>query len=82
LVQDQRNRGALQRPNPGHPEQLSLRDHRGLGVRAEALYLPDIHHISEYASAYRRPFEAIREWQEKKPELFVKNVRNHPGPDK
>ncbi len=39
------------------------------------------YHIPQRALGHKTPIEALRVWQEKKPELFVKNVRNHPGPD-
>ncbi len=39
------------------------------------------YHIPQRALGHKTPIEALRAWQEKKPELFVKNVRNHPGPD-
>ncbi|MGE3104768.1 MAG: DUF1851 domain-containing protein, partial [Lysobacterales bacterium] len=38
-------------------------------------------HIPQKALDHKTPFDAIRDWFEKHPELFVKNVRKHPGPD-
>ncbi len=40
------------------------------------------YHIPQRALGHKTPIEVLREWQEKNPELFVKNVRNHPGPDR
>ena len=39
------------------------------------------YHIPQRALGHKTPIEALRAWQEKKPELFVKNVRNHSDPD-
>jgi len=39
------------------------------------------YHIPQRALGHKTPIEALRAWQEKKPELFVKNVRNHLAPD-
>jgi hypothetical protein len=30
---------------------------------------------------HKTPVQALKDWQEKKPELFHKQVRNHTGPD-
>lgn len=38
-------------------------------------------HIPQKALDHKTPFDAIRDWFERHPELFVKNVRKHPGPD-
>ena len=30
---------------------------------------------------HEAPVQALKKWKMKAPDLFVKNVRNHPGPD-
>lgn len=40
------------------------------------------HHISQKALNHQPPIKAMKEWQEKRPELFHKRVVNHTGPDK
>lgn len=39
------------------------------------------HHIPQKALGHKTPIQALKDWQKKKPELFTKQVRNHPGPD-
>jgi hypothetical protein len=38
------------------------------------------HHIPQKALGHKTPVQALKAWQDKKPELFTKTVRNHPGP--
>lgn len=38
------------------------------------------HHIPQKALDHNTPFDAMREWQKKCPDLFVKKIRNHTGP--
>ena len=39
------------------------------------------HHIPQKALGHQAPISALKDWQAKRPELFHKQVRNHPGPD-
>lgn len=39
------------------------------------------HHLPQKALGHQAPVQAIKVWKMKAPDLFVKNVRNHPGPD-
>lgn len=39
------------------------------------------HHIPQKALNHQPPIEAMKGWQEKRPELFHKRVVNHAGPD-
>lgn len=39
------------------------------------------HHIPQKALNHHPPIEAMKGWQEKRPELFHKRVVNHAGPD-
>jgi transposase InsO family protein len=39
-------------------------------------------HIPQKALAHRAPLEALRKWQKEQPELFVRKIRNQPGPNK
>jgi hypothetical protein len=36
---------------------------------------------SQKALGHEAPVQALKKWKMKAPDLFVKNVRNHPGPD-
>ena len=38
-------------------------------------------HIPQKALGHKTPFDSLREWQQKQPELFVRNVRKLPGPN-
>ena len=40
------------------------------------------HHLPQKALGHEAPVQALKKWKMKAPDLFVKNVRNHPGPDK
>ena len=40
------------------------------------------HHIPQRALNHKSPIQALKAWQEKKPELFVKRVYEHTGLDK
>jgi len=40
------------------------------------------HHIPQRTLNHQIPIQAIQKWQNKKPELFVKNVYDHTGLDK
>ena len=39
------------------------------------------HHLPQKALGHEAPVQALKAWKMKVPDLFVKNVRNHPGPD-
>ncbi len=39
------------------------------------------HHIPQRALQHQTPIATLKEWQEKRPDLFYKNVINHTGPD-
>jgi transposase InsO family protein len=39
-------------------------------------------HIPQRALGHKTPVEALKSWQKSKPDLFHKQVRNHPGPNK
>ncbi|CAB5682767.1 Uncharacterised protein [Comamonas aquatica] len=39
------------------------------------------HHLPQKALGHEAPVQALKKWKMKAPDLFVKNVRNHPGPD-
>lgn len=39
-------------------------------------------HLPQKAIHHRSPIETMKDWQQHKPELFKKAVRNHPGPDR
>ncbi len=39
------------------------------------------HHLPQKALSHHCPMEAMKQWYAKKPELFLKKPRNHPGPD-
>lgn len=39
------------------------------------------HHIPQRALHHQTPIATMKEWQEKRPDLFYKNVINHAGPD-
>ncbi len=38
-------------------------------------------HIPQRALGHKTPVEALKDWQKSNPDLFHKQVRNHPGPD-
>lgn len=38
-------------------------------------------HIPQRALSHKTPIEALKSWQKDRPELFLKKVRNHAGPD-
>lgn len=38
-------------------------------------------HLPQKALGHDTPIQALKSWKMKSPELFLKNVRNHPGPD-
>jgi len=40
------------------------------------------HHISHQATGAKTPIQALKEWQQKKPDLFVKQVYDQTGPEK
>ncbi|GGX88076.1 IS481 family transposase [Litchfieldella qijiaojingensis] len=40
------------------------------------------HHIAQKALHHQSPIDAMKQWQEMRPDLFHKRVINHPGPDK
>lgn len=39
------------------------------------------HHLPQKALGHVAPVQALKSWKMKAPDLFVKNVCNHPGPD-
>jgi transposase InsO family protein len=39
------------------------------------------HHIPQKALGHKTPLDAMREWDKKEPDLFVRRIRNHTGPD-
>lgn len=39
------------------------------------------HHIPQKVLHQRTPIQALKGWQQSHPDLFVRQVRNHPGPD-
>ncbi len=39
------------------------------------------HHIPQRALGHRTPIDTLKAWQIERPDLFVKQVYNHPGPD-
>ena len=39
------------------------------------------HHLPQKALGHEVPVQTLKNWKIKAPDLFVKNVRNHPGPD-
>ena len=39
------------------------------------------HHIPQKALKHQAPISAMKDWQNRRPELFTKRVINHPGPD-
>ena len=39
------------------------------------------HHLPQKALGHVAPVQALKSWKMKVPDLLVKNVRNHPGPD-
>lgn len=39
------------------------------------------HYINQKALHHRTPIDAMKQWQQDRPELFWKRVINHPGPD-
>lgn len=40
------------------------------------------HHIQQKALHHQSPIVVMNEWQTKRPDLFIKRVVNHTGPDK
>jgi len=38
-------------------------------------------HLPQKNLVHQTPVKALKRWQTSHPHLFVKNVRNHPGPD-
>ena len=38
-------------------------------------------HLPQKALGHETPIQSLKKWKMKAPDLFVKNVRNHPGPD-
>jgi hypothetical protein len=38
-------------------------------------------HLPQKALGHEAPVQALKKWKMKVPDLFVKDVRNHPGPD-
>ncbi len=39
------------------------------------------HHIPQRVLEHKTPIQAMQEWQHKRPDIFVKQVRNQEGPD-
>ncbi|MEX0373741.1 IS481 family transposase, partial [Spiribacter sp. 196] len=39
------------------------------------------HHIPQRALNHRTPIQAMKDWQTTHPQLFIRQVRNHAGPD-
>lgn len=39
------------------------------------------HQIPQRSLSHKTPIDTLKEWQKKRPDLFKKQVRNHPGPD-
>jgi len=39
------------------------------------------HHIPQKALGQRTPVQAMKDWQESHPQLFIRQIRNHAGPD-
>ena len=39
------------------------------------------HHIPQKALWQRTPIQAMKNWQDSHPQLFIRQVRNHAGPD-
>lgn len=39
------------------------------------------HHLPQKALGHRCPMDAMKQWYAEKPDLFIKQPRNHPGPD-
>lgn len=39
------------------------------------------HHLPQKALGHEAPVQALKAWKMKAHDLFVKNVRNHQGPD-
>ena len=39
------------------------------------------HHIPQKTLKHQGPISAMKDWQNRRPELFTKRVINHPGPD-
>ena len=39
------------------------------------------HHLCQKALGRRCPMDAMKQWYAKRPDLFTKQPRNHPGPD-
>ena len=39
------------------------------------------HHLRQNALGRRCPMDAMKQWYAKRPDLFAKQPRNHPGPD-
>ena len=40
------------------------------------------HQIPQRSLLHKTPIDTLKEWQKKRPNLFKKQVRNHPGPDR
>jgi transposase InsO family protein len=38
-------------------------------------------HLPQKALQHLTPIEALKRWQKDHPQLFLRQVRNHPGPD-
>ena len=38
-------------------------------------------HLPQKALTHIAPIDALKHWQQSRPDLFVKQVRNHPVPD-
>ncbi|MGY6519176.1 MAG: IS481 family transposase, partial [Lysobacteraceae bacterium] len=39
------------------------------------------HHVPQKAINHQTPVQALKQWQASHPELFVRPVRNQPGPN-
>ena len=67
---------------PKHQTRWAGFDDKIISLYARGMTVRKNHHLPQKALGHEAPVQALKNWKIKVPDLFVKNVRNHPGPDR
>lgn len=61
----------------------TTRFNSSMGLRQTLINYREVynHHIPQRALGHVTPVQALKQWQRKRPEIFVKKVYNYPGLD-
>ena len=65
---------------PKHQTRWAGFDDKIISLYARGMTVRENHHLPQKALGHEAPVQALKNWKIKVPDLFVKNVRNHPGP--